>query len=1190
MDELNADQKKKLYPMSNTEGHLAMTDLLAGESSTSWMTLWESGDMAVVPGVGRFDHQRSHFEVKDAAAKGVSTTEEPTTRHGWLAKSIFAFNSLYCQWGESEEDCHKTANRTRMVDGISLMNSAAGPNALEVSDSSISGSSFLHISGVNNVDAVLDTELYNYDNPFVLSADDLGSGGSPVSSGQGMLNPDHSGDENDGDDMGTLETNHALADLLDKESTTFHGIGVVQELLSEYMVKVAERCPLFPDMEEWADSESDGEIGMQLRAVAILIINNVRPKVFQLQHGSYDTHSAQASTMATLLADLRTGVFTFVRAAKECGFWDDVLVTIFSEFGRRLEENSKQGTDHGWGHYLVLFGQNLQRQVYGYSVYTNTSTLGSLVPSHLDSYNQTLGTKGDLRMTTDIEAFNACVLDALGLPGLWRLGDCPSEMRLRANLGNVPRFDETLYYADSVASGGSGTGSGNANLAWDGNKAYLDKTLTSAEVLHFSRRVGYSPKSLGLEDHLASNYSGAGITLREAISVLLADENIQQGLDATPKVYVNYQYRRTTPINLYSETLWDANVWQDVHELPYPRVDTFEARVSRWGMEGFFDMASLSVTAGGMEGLAYHGAVALNSEYVGREGVVLQEIKAQATVFHHPDAIYLKDGVAYGKLRTTWDATTGMLTIEAADTIDWYQTVMRAADVRQISTVTVEQIVEDWRCDAATGTSPSNPAVSCDPSCDLETLLNVSFDEETAFLKNPGWRGVDGSRETATFRVLKECTNLINGDADRKQYEKERNKQMKDAVAEDLYTLYFTHMNNPAAGLRARMTWFFLNWFATPLSAIDDDHLLMYQQFDTLWTQALGDYRALAVDMFNDGALRKSLDQLDDIVCGTAPVENFAREYFERFTVGLEAHNEGDIKRLSKALMNCKHDHETENQDLTMPGIIFSDLNEEVWTLTEADQRAVVDRVLDFKMVASEPPAAAQRLCDKLYREFGTPPMVGEHDTLSSVLMPPSVVECARKLYDNNYNLLSALQHILEDKPHFKDTLGQKSRWPKSLIFGPCMDFDIPMTLQQWMTWTKNVGMPAFEPQDVSGYDLDDVWTLDRVAYAHEFLSTKATRSSLAWFDSSQFESMETMQSALAAYRLPGTFELYSFVPHVCDFDLFVPEEGEDGSHIINATYLFDTSVREHHRKSQRYKIWKHAVELAVTNVCQFLS
>ena len=60
------------------------------------------------------------------------------------------------------------------------------------------------------------------------------------------------------------------------------------------------------------------------------------------------------------------------------------------------------------------------------------------------------------------------------------------------------------------------------------------------------------------------------------------------------------------------------------------------------------------------------------------------------------------------------------------------------------------------------------------------------------------------------------------------------------------------------------------------------------------------------------------------------PVENFAREYFERFTVGLEAHNEGDIKQLSKALMNCAEDVETPNLDLTTPGLIFTDVNETV--------------------------------------------------------------------------------------------------------------------------------------------------------------------------------------------------------------------------------------------------------------------
>ena len=66
--------------------------------------------------------------------------------------------------------------------------------------------------------------------------------------------------------------------------------------------------------------------------------------VTQLQQTKYDTHSNQGPRLKTLLSDLKTGVYTFVKAAENCGFWDDVLVASFTDFGRRLEENSRAGT------------------------------------------------------------------------------------------------------------------------------------------------------------------------------------------------------------------------------------------------------------------------------------------------------------------------------------------------------------------------------------------------------------------------------------------------------------------------------------------------------------------------------------------------------------------------------------------------------------------------------------------------------------------------------------------------------------------------------------------------------------------------------------------------------------------------------------------------------------------------------
>eukprot|EP00959_Pyramimonas_sp_CCMP1952_P267666 5596465-Pyramimonas_sp.AAC.1 len=112
--------------------------------------------------------------------------------------------------------------------------------------------------------------------------------------------------------------------------------------------------------------------------------------------------------------------------------------------------------------------------------------------------------------------------------------------------------------------------------------------------------------------------------------------------------------------------------------------------------------------------------------------------------------------------------------------------------------------------------------------------------------------------------------------------------------------------------------------------------------------------------------------------------------------------------------MNCRESYEPEAEaDIATPGIIFTDVNEILYTLTHAEQKAVVDRILDFKMVAAEPPVAAQFLCNKLYEEFAVPPAASESE-LSSVKFAPEVVACATTLVDNGYEIKAALRHVLE--------------------------------------------------------------------------------------------------------------------------------------------------------------------------------
>ena len=155
---LKTGTDKKVFDLKNTDGYLGMTDLLAS-GATSWLPLWDAGKMAVVPGVGRADHGRSHFLVKDAAAKGVSIDLEQSTNNGWLAKAIFAYNNLYCKAGQVQCPPTTVASTPSMVDGISFAQAAAGPNALEASEAIASHGTFFHFTGVKNVDAVVTTEV-----------------------------------------------------------------------------------------------------------------------------------------------------------------------------------------------------------------------------------------------------------------------------------------------------------------------------------------------------------------------------------------------------------------------------------------------------------------------------------------------------------------------------------------------------------------------------------------------------------------------------------------------------------------------------------------------------------------------------------------------------------------------------------------------------------------------------------------------------------------------------------------------------------------------------------------------------------------------------------------------------------------------------------------------------------------------
>jgi uncharacterized protein (DUF1501 family) len=61
----------------------------------------------------------------------------------------------------------------------------------------------------------------------------------------------------------------------------------------------------------------------------------------------FDTHANQATRHEELLGELAGALAAFREAMIEAKMWDRVAVMTYSEFGRRVDENGSQGTDHG---------------------------------------------------------------------------------------------------------------------------------------------------------------------------------------------------------------------------------------------------------------------------------------------------------------------------------------------------------------------------------------------------------------------------------------------------------------------------------------------------------------------------------------------------------------------------------------------------------------------------------------------------------------------------------------------------------------------------------------------------------------------------------------------------------------------------------------------------------------------------
>jgi uncharacterized protein (DUF1501 family) len=90
-----------------------------------------------------------------------------------------------------------------------------------------------------------------------------------------------------------------------------------------------------------------GPFGQAIRTAAQVVASNAGVAAVRLSLNGFDTHQNQPGLHANLLRQLAEGLAALRGALVELDRWNSTFILTYAEFGRRVQENGSNGTDHG---------------------------------------------------------------------------------------------------------------------------------------------------------------------------------------------------------------------------------------------------------------------------------------------------------------------------------------------------------------------------------------------------------------------------------------------------------------------------------------------------------------------------------------------------------------------------------------------------------------------------------------------------------------------------------------------------------------------------------------------------------------------------------------------------------------------------------------------------------------------------
>ena len=124
-------------------------------------------------------------------------------------------------------------------------------------------------------------------------------------------------------------------------------------------------------------------IASHLKDIAQVYLADLGTRIFYTQHATFDTHAGEMMNHPILWREVSEGITAFFDDLHEHGRGENVLMYLFSEFGRRVHDNGA-GTDHGAAGASFVIGDMVKGGMYGEYPSRKAEDLeqGDLVPNY----------------------------------------------------------------------------------------------------------------------------------------------------------------------------------------------------------------------------------------------------------------------------------------------------------------------------------------------------------------------------------------------------------------------------------------------------------------------------------------------------------------------------------------------------------------------------------------------------------------------------------------------------------------------------------------------------------------------------------------------------------------------------------------------------------------------------------------